>query len=54
MLEKRSLLFESGKIDDGELAHVVELERILGKINLENEILKKGLSLSPRRKEGVW
>ena len=54
VLEKSSLLFESGKIEDGESSRVADLERTLGKITLENEILKKGLSLSPRRKEGVW
>ena len=47
VLEKSSLLFESEKIDDGESVRVVELERTPGKITLENEILKKGFSLSP-------
>ena len=50
MIEKSLLPFESGKVEDGETTRVADLERTLVKITLENEILKKGLSLSPRRK----
>ena len=50
VLEKSSLLFVSGKAEDGVSTRDTNLEQTPGKITLENETLKKGC----RRKEGVW
>ena len=40
-LEKAPLAFQSDASRSAELARVAELEQVLGRLTLENEILKK-------------
>jgi transposase len=43
-LERAHLAFESDAVRSAELARIAELEQVLGRITLENELLKKASS----------
>ena len=40
-LERAALVFQADQQRDGQEARIAELERVLGRLTLENEILKK-------------
>ena len=40
-LERASLVFQGDQQRDGQEARIAELERVLGRLTLENELLKK-------------
>ncbi len=43
-LERAHLIFDNGATRSGEEARIAELEQVLGRMTLENEILKKASS----------
>ena len=46
-LERAPLVFQSDERRDGLEARIAELERVLGRLTLENEVLKKVSSRLP-------
>jgi len=49
-LERAASVFQSDEQRSEEAARIAELERLAGKLALENEILKKGSQLLARRR----
>ena len=46
-LERAPLVFQADQQRDGQEARIAELERVLGRLTLENEVLKKVSSRLP-------
>ena len=53
-LQKASIVFESDINHNMETDRMAQLEQTLGKLTLENEILKKGSLLSIHQTEKKW
>lgn len=51
-LERAATVFQSEEQRSEEAARIAELERLAGKLSLENEILKKGSLFLASRKSG--
>lgn len=51
-LERAATVFQSDEARSQEAARIAELERLAGRLTLENEILKKGSQLLTRGKGG--
>ncbi len=51
-LERAATVFQSDEQRSEEAARIAELERLAGRLTLENEILKKGSQLLTRSKSG--
>ena len=50
-LERAHLIFDNGATRSAEEARIAELEQVLGRVTLENEILKKAMVRQTARKQ---
>ena len=55
-LERAPEIFSTARTRSAEQARIIELERLVGQLTLEANILKKvsPLSISPSRRNGSW